>query len=603
VLLAHLACVQTGSGAVTRFVFTDTRGGVGNTEIQARAVKLFGTDGEQLTVIDVSNPGGSNPVNQGPGNLKDGDATTKWLDFNMACGGVTCNSTLLVETSVEPAAYELIKAHDAPKRDPRDWQVYHQGGDAYLSGRGGDWVPAASVALEDDEMPCRSCWAASYGVFDLPPTAAVDANACRAFSMDSACSLTPRLCSLPEHAYRRFIRNRVADARTPVPPVVVRLPGSVKLSFGSAETASPVGFWWPADSSTADAHISAAPSWIVTPRQRWEQPCTTTLQSAVACFSFFAGNYGHTLHDLLPLIAWLRLLLPNQTLVVPASSTLQAILAHIDYEYTTKVTVIDQQYTSRRIFMVKPGTVVCASSASVVAIPANARRDSLLNFAWVRKSSVMRTLRKAWLQAAGVVNGSGDGTVIVYVRHASRTMYHGRNMTRGHAQDIVTGIERAMLQFGLTGSLVRYDGSEHGAAMPIASQAELFGRAETVIGPHGAGLANILWLPAHTSTQARGCDRPKVLEFICSERSARVQNGCPYGRTHWSFFGTAPFVQWYHQFFTADSSPATTWIDLDELQVSLRSMWSSQVAVAWRERKRAVFTSLYLSRPQGSPIS
>lgn len=133
-----------------------------------------------------------------------------------------------------------------------------------------------------------------------------------------------------------------------------------------------------------------------------------------------------------------------------------------------------------------------------------------------------------------------------------------------------------MRQFGIMGSLVRYDGTEQTRPMTVAHQAQIFRQADAVIGPHGAGLANVLWLPTRTSMRMHlhGCDRPQVLEFVCGERSANVQNGCPYSRSHWGLLSTAPWVQWHHQFFTKESTSSVTWIDLHELKGSLTSMWS-----------------------------
>ena len=381
------------------------------------------------------------------------------------------------------------------------------------------------------------------------------------------CSLTPHLCSPVEYGYTLAIRERLAAARTPMKPALVKIPGGVKLSFDRASSASPVGLWWPIDNvySLGTANASAAPSWIIPPRARWGLPCTgaTLHLPVVACFSFFAGNYGHSLHDFLPVLAWLRVVRPGHTVIAPYSAVLRDVL---DF--------LDRENASKRSILVGKGVVKCATSASVLAVPPNARKH--LNFAWVRTVSQLKLLRNSWLQPAGILRGFSDGAVIVYLRPASRTVHHGRNMERGHTEAIVQTVQEAMLRFGLRGQLVRYDGTKQAASMPVAHQIQLFSRADTVIGPHGAGLANVLWLPARrTREHVLGCNRPLVLEFICSGRSTRVQEGCPYGRSHWSMFGVAPWVQWYHQFFTDKSSPVVTWIDIVELQLSLTAMWSN----------------------------
>ena len=390
---------------------------------------------------------------------------------------------------------------------------------------------------------------------------------CRA----SAPSTAPHLCSNPEQGYSRVVQKLIAGARTSLVPRLVRMPGRVKLSFERPSSASPMGVWWPIDhdASTALTNASAFPSWHLPPREDWSRSCTgvTLQQPVVACFSYFAGNYGHTLHDLLPLVSWVRDFKRDHALLVPSSAALRATLHYIDHKYTSK-----------RVIFLKEGSVACAAAATVVAIPASGRRgSSLLKFAWVRKVAFVAALRSSWLTSVGAVNGFGNGTVILYDR-SGWTVQHGRKMTRRHMNSIAMVTKHAMLRFALGGDLVRYDGTLRGPAAPVARQAKLFGNADAVIGPHGAGMANVLWLPTSTSTSTsmhlRGCDRPRVLEFVCGQRSAAVQNGCPYARTHWAMFATAPWVKWHHQFFTDKSSPSVTWIDLQELRASLTAMWA-----------------------------
>ena len=375
-------------------------------------------------------------------------------------------------------------------------------------------------------------------------------------------------CSQPEQGYSLAVRTQIAGARTPVTPKLVRLPGRVQLGFQHAASAGAVGIWSPIDNdhSAASANASASPSWILMPPESWRRPCTRVLlQPITACFSFFAGNFGHSLHDLLPLAAWLRHSRPDHTLLMPASSVLSAILSYID-----------GSYLFRQVVLLEEANMLCAASATVVAVPPSAKRKDALNFAWIRKASFMSALRSSWLMTAGAINRIGNGTVIVYIRHGTRTVSHGRTMTRRHIDEIVTMTKSAMLQFGISGSLVRYDGTINGRPMPVAAQAKLFRHADSVVGPHGAGLANVLWLPARTSMHFNGCDRPQVLEFVCGERSAKVQDGCPYQRSHWRMLSTAPWVQWRHQFFTDKSSSSVTWVDLHELKASLKSMWSQR---------------------------
>lgn len=63
----------------------------------------------------VTNPGGINPSGEGPTNLVDGNASTKWLDFNKGAAVFDFTDATQIDS------YSLITANDAPERDPVSW--------------------------------------------------------------------------------------------------------------------------------------------------------------------------------------------------------------------------------------------------------------------------------------------------------------------------------------------------------------------------------------------------------------------------------------------------------------------------------------------------
>ena len=93
--------------------------------IQLSGLALFDYDHELLSIYDITNPGGSNPANQGPANLADYQPSTsgavataltasrtKWYDGTFGAAG---SSTLRI-TLARPAAigsYLLVTANDA----------------------------------------------------------------------------------------------------------------------------------------------------------------------------------------------------------------------------------------------------------------------------------------------------------------------------------------------------------------------------------------------------------------------------------------------------------------------------------------------------------
>ncbi len=76
-----------------------------------------------------SNPGGSNPSNEGPHQAIDNSSNAKWLDFNFAeeNPSLTGKSVLEIDLGADPAAfnsYRWTTANDHPSRDPVSWNVY-----------------------------------------------------------------------------------------------------------------------------------------------------------------------------------------------------------------------------------------------------------------------------------------------------------------------------------------------------------------------------------------------------------------------------------------------------------------------------------------------
>jgi len=290
--------------------------------------------------------------------------------------------------------------------------------------------------------------------------------------------------------------------------------------------------------------------------------------------SWFTGVHGHFLHDNLPVIAWLRQIMPPQaTLLLVKDALSERIMDLADHEFATQ-----------RIAWVAYNALTCAAEARLLAPPSPQ---------W-REHGLLRLLR-SWIRPPGIAslapNSHTEAVTIYYSRRKSQSVQHGRYMLKAHEEAILSLIHSKMKVAlkGVHSRLVVYDGHlRNGSSIPIARQAELFQSASFVIGPHGAGLANIVWLPnlrpyLHHSTLPAGTrssdaeqncqDRPRVLEMICGTRSDSVQNGCPYWKTFHYIFPFAFWVEYHHVLFAANSSEKATWVQLDELALALDSLF------------------------------
>jgi hypothetical protein len=100
-----------------RFVPTALRDGASANSVQIAEFQLL-ANGVRLPGAIPSNPGGSNPGNEGPAQANDSSLSTKWLDF-------TKFNPLVLDfgAPVNANAYRLATANDADERDPVSWRV------------------------------------------------------------------------------------------------------------------------------------------------------------------------------------------------------------------------------------------------------------------------------------------------------------------------------------------------------------------------------------------------------------------------------------------------------------------------------------------------
>ena len=106
------------------------------------------------------------------------------------------------------------------------------------------------------------------------------------------------------------------------------------------------------------------------------------------------------------------------------------------------------------------------------------------------------------------------GLVIYYTRSGASNVEHGRVIEKSHERDIVEHIKEAMKRHGRKESFITYSGFDNdGNSLSVEDQFHLFRSATAVIGPHGSGLANMVWFDFKRAGSS--CKkRPNVLEFV-----------------------------------------------------------------------------------------
>jgi hypothetical protein len=166
-------------------------------------------------------------------------------------------------------------------------------------------------------------------------------------------------------------------------------------------------------------------------------------------------------------------------------------------------------------------------------------------------------------------------TIVYYQRAAdkSSSAKHGRGMPKEHNDYIIDVIRSSMRRFNIRDELVIFSGEDgSGNILSFQEQFNIFSSARVVLGIHGGGLANLVWMRPNKNCE----DGPVVLEFICTTESAAVQNGCrTTSKSHFSLLGGIPWIRYHHQFMAANSTADSIYVDGRELAGSLAAIFDS----------------------------
>ena len=257
----------------------------------------------------------------------------------------------------------------------------------------------------------------------------------------------------------------------------------------------------------------------------------------VGFHNWINGNYAHLLMDHLPLLAWM-----DQEVVHKETKFIM-----IDLPVTKAVlSKLDPDFYEKRLVWIKPGELFHVTGTLTVAMPISfPTRGFMSNLVfWLRS-----------LHPEPIVRDK----IIFYSRN-SEEVHHGRKMDPQNEAEAIAVIRHKMSQqLGRSGDeLIVFNGlKENGEKISFEEQFELFSTAQTIIGPHGGGLANMVWSAAHP---AMSCShRTQVLEFFSTQTLYTSFHGLP--------------VDHHVIYFTQKSTLATTFIDIRDLKDALDTLW------------------------------
>mmetsp|Transcript_38241 Transcript_38241/g.114465 ORF Transcript_38241/g.114465 Transcript_38241/m.114465 type:complete len:345 (-) Transcript_38241:50-1084(-) len=302
----------------------------------------------------------------------------------------------------------------------------------------------------------------------------------------------------------------------------------------------------------------------------------------VAHTGFFPNNFGHILHDNLPVVAWLKYVAHDEaTFLLPDHDKFRELVRFIDPEFFRRV----HWYHPNEVITVRDGTLTVSDHWPFLGPYGNTLWRYLRS--WIGENHPERypeDERTVVFYTRGPVppeNGAAaaatdeEWNLDIGPPRPSAETRHGRLLDLNHQSDVVASVRAAMERHGRKETLVFFTGSDEttGKILPFREQFDTFRRASAVIGPHGSGLANVIW----TDPFPPGCgDRVKMLEFIPGSDSAHVQK--LYNGYYWNMRGMP--LEWHQITYTPDSTQEVTRVRLPDLEKALDDMWGPKDLLA-----------------------
>jgi hypothetical protein len=326
-------------------------------------------------------------------------------------------------------------------------------------------------------------------------------------------------------------------------------------------------------------------------QQQRVDPSTTgtTPTNYVVFASLFFEQYQHLLIDHVGYLAYLKHTLPTETTKFILFDSGNGFFKELLQEW-------DPSFESNRVeWVICQKRFVCnqpihlkysIDTIQVVTPQSTSRHGELLQHArrWLRESY--------WSRLPPLQ--PHEHTIIYYSRH-SPSAQTDRAMDLEQETKIMEQIQHFLMRFHRPEKLVVYNGD----GISIGDQMRLFRSANMVIGAHGGGLANILFMepdataspisnpPRHVEEvdikslpTCHQCHRrPKVLEFITNPLTPELQHGL-FSITYLHMYAVIPWVELHHVMYQPGSTPKSTFVSFDDVRDALLLMFDDNPSLA-----------------------
>lgn len=250
----------------------------------------------------------------------------------------------------------------------------------------------------------------------------------------------------------------------------------------------------------------------------------------------FPDNYGHCLHDVIPML-----------LSIDKESQYQKI-------YTTGTPLILKiieafKIKFNKVEFIKMGEVINQKFKHFTIRNHNAYHKRDANKTRLIKQGINDFIKNN-------IKTEINNRLIYCTRNTSSDAKHGRMMNHENEKEIVDMLKNYCIKKNLIFTM--FNGQENGETMSHIKQLKLFNEARVVVGPHGSAMANVIYLNPENS--------PKICEF-CSGTEVQVHGGI--FNKHYNFLFGYLFEEIYKYYlipFNKDSTPDVTSIDIVNLK-------------------------------------
>jgi hypothetical protein len=274
---------------------------------------------------------------------------------------------------------------------------------------------------------------------------------------------------------------------------------------------------------------------------------------------WYVGNFGHYIHDHVSKIAWLKDQVPSDTKI---------ILPHLSL-YEEVMEVVDHDFVKSRVVWIDYDETVHAPEGSLTVV--TPRKNHPFG-AYPETGSIFTEHLRQWLEDS---HWKKSRKMKKKKKKKSKVLYYSRAaasrriMDPQHEEKIIDIIRSKMIEYGRKeDDLIIFSGrDEEGALLSVEDQFEMYSMADTAIGAHGSGFANIIWMDPRCNADT------KVLEFASSSRSEEVQSGSYWG--YYLLYGTLPWIDYHYMYYTRESTESAMYIDLAVLEETLDDMWGA----------------------------